>query len=716
MAMTAIAADYAIQQLKKGADLIKKLFIIKIVLYWKTKLENQLNKFTKMATTKRALHILTLIFILHLQGCVENSNPKHSASKVISFFQHWNLILGDGSNVGKAIDYENKDFFYATVEDEEEWVVFKTPNSGNTHGTSNNTRTELAQLKKWSPLTDAKLNATLKVMNVARTGDARVAASYSVVVGQIHSADGHENEPLKIFYKKFPGHTKGSVFWNYEINTAGKDNSKRWDYSYPIWGHDFSVVGTDEDTFPQEPEAGIAIGEEFSYEIELKEGIMFLTFTSEGHPTKTFTKNLIDSQYKIKADIPKQVEELFFPLGQDGVERINAYSEEGLFFKLGSYNQTNGKSRQVNRVWCSGAETHGGDLQKQYADGNYAEVWFKNANIEISDQAISNEGYFSANDDLSKKIVYPSEVIPFMHKFKILMGDGSRKENLLDFENKDFFYTVIDGTRRWVVYKTPNSGVTSPNSSNTRTELHEKREWVPEEGGKLTATCKVMHVSTTGDARVAASFSTVIGQIHSGEGHKNEPFKLFYKKFPEHTKGSVFWNYEINTAGDDNSGRWDFSTAIWGDNMAVVGTTKDTCPAEPEDGIKLGEEFSYEVNVYKGIMYLTFKSPNHETKTFMKNLISSEYVNKSDLPEQVKRLFGPLGQDGTERAIAYKGELNYFKQGAYNQTNGKSPETNGVWNAGAETYGGDIPKQYENGSYTEIWFREAKVGPSTPPK
>ena len=55
----AIAANYAIQQLKKGADLIKKLFIIKIVLYWKTKLENQLNEFTKMATTKRALHILT---------------------------------------------------------------------------------------------------------------------------------------------------------------------------------------------------------------------------------------------------------------------------------------------------------------------------------------------------------------------------------------------------------------------------------------------------------------------------------------------------------------------------------------------------------------------------------------------------------------------------------------------------------------------------------
>ncbi len=657
-----------------------------------------------------------MISLLFIQGCIENNKLTLKPNDVIPFFQHWNLILGDGSNVGQATNYENKDFFYATKEGEENWVVFKTPNAGNTHGTSNNTRTELAQLKKWSPMTDAKLNATLKVTNVATTGDARVAASYSVVVGQIHSADGHENEPFKLYYKKFPGHTKGSVFWNYEINTAGEDNSGRWDYSYPIWGYDFSVIGTDENTYPEEPEEGIELGEEFSYEVEVKDGMMYLTFSSEGHETKTFTKDLIDSEFKTKEDIPTQVKELFFPIGQDGIERENAYTDQGLFFKLGSYNQTNGKSPQVNRVWCSGAETHGGDLQKQYADGNYAEVWFKSAKLEISDKAYSNEGYFAANDDLSKKTVYPSQVIPFMDKFKILMGDGTRENNLVDFENKDFFYTVIDGTRRWVAFKTPNSGVTSPNSSNTRTELHEKREWVPEEGGKLTGTCRVMHVSTTGDARVAASFSTVVGQIHSGEGHENEPFKLYYKKFPGQEKGSVFWNYEINTAGEDNAGRWDFSTAIWGHDMAVLGTAKDAYPPEPEDGIKLGEEFSYEVNVYEGIMYLTFKSPNHETKTFTKNLIASEYINQADIPQQVVKLFGPLGQDGTERAIAYKGELNYFKQGAYNQTNGKNPVKNIVWHTGAETYGGDIANQYENGSYTEVWFRDSTVGPGTPPQ
>ena len=667
--------------------------------------------------------LLTISVILLFNSCLENKNTVKTNKKVeietkpndiIPFFQHWNLILGDGSNVGQATGYKNKDFFFTTNENNVDWVVFKTPNAGNTHGTSNNTRTELAQLKKWTPMTDAKMNATLKVTNVSTTGDARVAATYSVVVGQIHSADGHENEPLKIYYKKFPGHTKGSVFWNYEINTAGDDNSGRWDFSTPIWGHDFSDVGTGENSYPPEPKEGIALGEEFSYEVKVKDGMMSLKFTSKGHETKTFTKNLINSEYTKRSDMPQQVKNVFVPIGQDGVEQKNAYTGQGLFFKLGCYNQTNGKDPKVNKVWCSGAETHGGDIQKQYADGNYAEVWFKSANIEISKDAYSNAGYFAANDGLSKKTVYPSEVIPFMDKFKMLMGDGTNVENLIDFENKDFFYTVIDGTRRWVVYKTPNSGVTSKNSSNTRTELHEKREWTPEEGGKLTGTCKVMQVSISGDARVAASYSVVVGQIHGGEGHENEPFKLFYKKFPGHTKGSVFWNYEINTKGDDNSGRWDYSSAIWGHDMSVVGKSKTDFPAEPNDGIELGEEFSYEINVYKGIMYLTFKSDGHATKTFTKNLIESEYINQLNIPAQVQKLFVPIGQDGTERASAYSGELNYFKQGAYNQTNGKAPEKNRVWCAGAETFGGNIAKQYENGCYTEVWFREATIGSGTP--
>ena len=315
-----------------------------------------------------------------------------------------------------------------------------------------------------------------------------------------------------------------------------------------------------------------------------------------------------------------------------------------------------------------------------------------------------------------EKITYPSDVIPFMNQWSILCGDGTSVKEVTNFEHKNFFYVSNDGETNWVVYKAPNSGVTSRTSSNTRTELGNKTLWKPKTGGKLTGTLKVMHVSTTGDARVAASYAVVVGQIHGKEGHENEPLKIFYKKFPGHTKGSLFWNYEINTAGDDNSGRWDYSTAIWGYDMSVVGSTPTTYPEEPQDGIELGEEFSYEINVFEGIMYLTFKSEGHETKTFTKNLLKSDFAKKSDIPQQILTLYAAIGRDGVERENAYADELQNFKQGAYNQTNGKDPKDNIVWYTGSETYNGDIDKQYANGCYTEVWFKEATVGPGTAPK
>jgi len=101
---------------------------------------------------------LILCVFLILNGC--SNTPKEPneeetqktvyPSDIIPFFDHWNLILGDGSNAGRANNFEHEDFFYTTNDDEGDWVVYKAPNSGNTHGTSNNTRTELAQTKKWS--------------------------------------------------------------------------------------------------------------------------------------------------------------------------------------------------------------------------------------------------------------------------------------------------------------------------------------------------------------------------------------------------------------------------------------------------------------------------------------------------------------------------------------------------------------------------------------
>lgn len=330
--------------------------------------------------------------------------------------------------------------------------------------------------------------------------------------------------------------------------------------------------------------------------------------------------------------------------------------------------------------------------------------------------ACKQEAQFTSDSvslETSSTIKYPSDVLPFMDQWKILLGDGTSQDSLVNYKKDGFFYTQLENNNTWIVYKTPNTGTTSPNSSNTRTELGQKKRWTPEEGGKLTGKLQVKHVSTTGDARVAASYSVVVGQIHSDEGHKNEPLKIFYKKFPGHSKGSVFWNYEINTEGD-NSGRWDFSTPIWGYDMSVVGVAPNMYPPEPEDGIELGELFSYEINVYKGIMYLTFKSEGHDTKVFTKSLISSEFSNDFDMPKQVVELYKTIGRDGVERIDAYAGERQFFKQGAYNQTNGKNPEKNMVWSTGSEIYGGDIQKQYANGSYAEVWFKEGTLSLGSP--
>ena len=319
-----------------------------------------------------------------------------------------------------------------------------------------------------------------------------------------------------------------------------------------------------------------------------------------------------------------------------------------------------------------------------------------------------------STNDTQAEIVYPSDVIPFMDKWKILLGDGTSSDMLVDYEKKDFFYVEKDKEADWIVYKTPNSGITSRTSSNTRTELGQIKQWTPKTGGKLSGTLKVMHVSTSGDARVAASYSVVVGQIHSDQGHENEPLKIFYKKFPGHNKGSVYWNYEINTEGD-NGKRWDFSTSVWGYDMSTIGSASAVYPEEPADGIELNEEFSYVVNVYDGVMYLKFMSEGHPTKTFTKSLVASEYINDAAIPQQIRTLYAVIDRDGTEKPDAYTNELQYFKQGAYNQTNGKNPSTNMVWSTGSQVYDGDIKLQYANGSYAEVWYKEASVGPGVPP-
>ena len=293
----------------------------------------------------------------------------------------WSILLGDGTVSRQLINFQHEDFFTTEEDDEGDWIVFKTPNSGITSRTSSNTRSELGEIRRWSLMEGGNLSATVKVMHTTNSGNPAVPAAFSVVIGQIHSVDGHENEPLKIFYRKYPGHELGSVYWNYEINTQGS-NDQRWDVSFPVWGYDMSICSNSADTFPDEPKDGIALGESFHYSITIDEGEMTLEFTHPDKGTKRFKKSLIQSTYSDSASIPKQVKHWYEPLGRKGLERLSAYTDELQIFKIGAYNQSNGKPSADNLVWHTDAETYEGNILEQYKTGNYVEVWFKDISVQ----------------------------------------------------------------------------------------------------------------------------------------------------------------------------------------------------------------------------------------------------------------------------------------------------------------------------------------------
>ncbi|MEZ8658782.1 polysaccharide lyase family 7 protein [Vibrio cyclitrophicus] len=269
----------------------------------------------------------------------------------------------------------------------------------------------------------------------------------------------------------------------------------------------------------------------------------------------------------------------------------------------------------------------------------------------------------SENFDLSKwKIVIPMEDTKPERKGKVM--EISKAELNEDYQHAPWFYT--DKESGAMVFAAPNKAMTTPNSSNARSELHalisDNASIGPYEpannfvlashpdadefgaiGGKMNATLAVDHVSQSGDHRHNDSFSVVIGQIHAGT---NEPLKIFYRKLPDQEYGSVYWNYENNALGDDYHRRLDISHNVFGKAKIRFGEP------EPTDGIKLGEKFSYEIQVDGDVMYLEFT----------KNLESKMPITRSFAIDLAKGHYL-----GNKYDAGYKNEWFFFKAGAYNQ-------------------------------------------------
>ena len=307
-------------------------------------------------------------------------------------------------------------------------------------------------------------------------------------------------------------------------------------------------------------------------------------------------------------------------------------------------------------------------------------------------------------------------------------GDGKVDEigvrALQGFSHPDFFALDQDGN---LVFTAPNKAQTTAGSTNTRSELrqmlrgknkrigthdpknnfalkaHRGSRGFADVGGQLEATLKVLHVARNAKRPdKKAAYSVVVGQIHAdkdqaviksgkGFGWGNEPIKVYYKKWPDHSTGSVFWTYERNLPKDDPD-RTDIAYPVWGNTWEN--------PEDPgADGIALGQWFNYNINVHRNIMYLTFRTADpSQTVTYQLDL-----SNNVDAYGNVDEKDHPKG---------YSGDAMYFKAGAYNQCS--TQDRDGMWYAGCAGTG-DWATDRANGDYTSVAFRRIQVTGSVDP-
>jgi hypothetical protein len=237
----------------------------------------------------------------------------------------------------------------------------------------------------------------------------------------------------------------------------------------------------------------------------------------------------------------------------------------------------------------------------------------------------------------------------------------NEKEIAAGYVDKENFYVNEAGDG--VVFSSPIKGVlTSKNTTYTRSELHEmlrrgdtsidskgvnKNNWVfssaPEADqkksggvdGTLDAVLTVDEVTTTG--AIWQQGRVIVGQIHAND---DEPCKLYYRKFPHHERGSVFVAFEPREKDDEL--------------YPIIGThipdyyTQDGEVVEPEDGIKLGEKWGYQIKVVGNELTVTIRRDGKEDAVQVIDMSKGRY------------------DEG--------GQYMFFKAGVYNQNKTGKPD------------------------------------------
>lgn len=221
------------------------------------------------------------------------------------------------------------------------------------------------------------------------------------------------------------------------------------------------------------------------------------------------------------------------------------------------------------------------------------------------------------------------------------------------FEDELYFFTRWDGG---MTFRAPNKGGrTSANTKFTRSELRgmlrrgdktiktkatggpNKNNWVFSSAparaqriagavdGRMAAELAVNYVTVTGTPNQVGR--VIIGQIHAD---KDEPIRLYYRKLPNNTRGSVYMAHEPSRG----HGKEIF--------IDLVGSRDDKAP-DPDNGIALDEKFSYVIDV---------KGHRLSVEVF----VAGERRGYTEVD---------MSQSGYDVSDDYM----YFKAGVYNQNN-----------------------------------------------
>ncbi|MFK7934092.1 MAG: polysaccharide lyase family 7 protein, partial [Saprospiraceae bacterium] len=141
---------------------------------------------------------------------------------------------------------------------------------------------------------DGVLTATVAVDHVSLTSD-ETRKIGRTIVGQIHASD---DEPCRLYYRKLPGNTKGAIYFAHEPTTG----PEQW----------YDMIGSRSDG-ASDPVDGVALGEQFSYEIKVVGNLLTVTIMRDG-----------------KDDVVREVD-----------MTNSGFADDWMYFKAGNYNQNN---------------------------------------------------------------------------------------------------------------------------------------------------------------------------------------------------------------------------------------------------------------------------------------------------------------------------------------------------------------------------------------